>query len=234
MISATFNDLPYASASCGSRIVELYNELFSSNKIVVGESIMVVGELASHSSSELEVVFVPVVDTKRVIALTGSKVECSPGPLLPSHAGEIAASEWQVMNASFSTEPGTRIKLEPGVTVPFSIEIKSAEPGTFHLRTGYIIFYNGLDGKENSIIHLARGQTVQVLPTQTQVKECQELGIPSDKCSDIAILQGRELEIRDRIITQEQLEQLDTAMYMIGIGAAIAGIMSFVTLRKRI
>lgn len=66
-----------------------------------------------------------------------------------------------------------------------------------------------------------------------QLQECQELGISSDKCNDIAILQARQLQSEDRKIAADQQNQINNSMYMIGIGAAIAGVFAFITLRKK-
>jgi hypothetical protein len=219
-----------------SSFVELDNEQFSSNNVTIGESIMVTGELSSRVNRELDVMLVPIVDKERVLSATGDEeffAKCN-SSLSYSYADDIAALEWQVVNASFSTEPGAKINIEPGGTAPFSLEIKGTEPGTFRLATGLIVVYTQLNGTETRVIYLGRGQTVQVLPTQAQLEACQNLGISSDKCSDIAILQYQQLQRRDRIIAEEQQEQFDVAMYMIGIGVAIAGIMAFITLRKRI
>ena len=55
-------------------------------------------------------------------------------------------------------------------------------------------------------------------PTPEQLQECRELRITPDKCSEEMIWEQ---------------SQMDIAMYLIGIGAAIAGIMAFLILRKR-
>jgi hypothetical protein len=76
-------------------------------------------------------------------------------------------------------------------------------------------------------------QSSVLSPTPEQLEECQELGIDEDRCSDIAILQERHLEGEDRKLVAYEQDQLNVATYMIGIGAAIAGVMAFVTLRRR-
>lgn len=70
-------------------------------------------------------------------------------------------------------------------------------------------------------------------PTPEQLQECRELRITPDKCSEQMILQARYLQHEEiKRIGWEQ-SQMDIAMYLIGIAAAIAGIMAFLILRKR-
>lgn len=78
-------------------------------------------------------------------------------------------------------------------------------------------------------------------PTQEQLQECKELGITLEECSDTAITQelalqrGGQIPVSDEEIRriEDQQNQINNSMYMMGIGVAIAGIIAFVTLRKR-
>ncbi len=73
--------------------------------------------------------------------------------------------------------------------------------------------------------------------TMEQLKECMELGIEEQDCADAAIVQKRIHKIpvsneeRPKIV--EQQNQINNSMYMVGIGAAIASIIAFITLRRR-
>lgn len=198
------------------RFVRFDNEQFSSYNITVGESITVTGELRSLVNRELGVTFVPLIDKDRVIAVMGDPEffsKCSPCPIPVSDVGKMAASEWSVVRAPYSADPRARISLEPGATVPFSVEVRSTNSGAFRLATAYVV--------EDMIVYLGRGATIHVQPTQTQLQKCAELGIPEQECSDRAILHDSYW-----IITFP-------FQYMIGIGAAIAGAVAFVMLKRR-
>jgi hypothetical protein len=68
---------------------------------------------------------------------------------------------------------------------------------------------------------------------------CGEEDIPAEECSEIEILKkqstGKQLPLSDeeRKRLEEQQNQANNSMYMIGIGSAIAGVVVFLTLRKR-
>lgn len=229
---AAFSPAPYASghgvSTClQSRFVRLENEQFSSNSTVVGEPITVTGELKSLVNRKTTVSLIPV-DREKIIAVTGDKdffAKCnSDFGLSPSDVDDIAA-EWQIVNASYSADPRAQIDIEPGGTVPFSIEIESADPGTFGLVTGYVVTYTQLNGTETRIIYLGRGQTVQVQPTTAQMQTCRELGIPEDRCSDRAIIAEQRLHDSYWIVGFP-------VQYFIGVGAAVAAIVAFVVLKR--
>jgi uncharacterized protein with von Willebrand factor type A (vWA) domain len=84
----------------------------------------------------------------------------------------------------------------------------------------------------------AYAETGPESPSQGRQQMCQELGISEQECTDAAIVQkrgGHDLLLSDeeqRRIEENQ-RQIDNSMYMIGIGAAIAGVIAFITLRKR-
>jgi hypothetical protein len=69
------------------------------------------------------------------------------------------------------------------------------------------------------------------------LQECDELGIGEQDCTEKAILQKRSHQIplsdEERNKIENQQNQINNTMYMIGIGAAIAGVIAFLTLRKR-
>jgi plastocyanin len=70
-------------------------------------------------------------------------------------------------------------------------------------------------------------------PSQEQLERCQELGISAEKCNDIAILQSEQIRVRDMKMVEYERQQMNTAMYLVGVGAVIAGIMAFFTVKKR-
>jgi len=65
-----------------------------------------------------------------------------------------------------------------------------------------------------------------------QLEECNKLGIDGEDCTDISILQRSQQQTNERKAIEETKIQVNNAMYMIGIGAAIAGVFAFITLRK--
>lgn len=75
--------------------------------------------------------------------------------------------------------------------------------------------------------------------TPEQLDECRRLGISEDNCTNNALLQAaqRQSEESRAVQYEEQAkyeqEQLNVAYYLMGIGGVIAGVMAFVTLRKR-
>lgn len=77
---------------------------------------------------------------------------------------------------------------------------------------------------------------VQVTPEMLQ--ECEELGIDAGSCSEAEILKNRRtgdgalISDEERRLMEEQQNQINISMYMIGIGAAIAGVFAFFSLRK--
>lgn len=78
-------------------------------------------------------------------------------------------------------------------------------------------------------------QQQQPPPTKEQLAECQERGIPVQSCNDTAILQKAPNTSAFAINNnkdKKQQNQVYSSMYLIGIGAAIAGIIAFITLRK--
>jgi hypothetical protein len=79
-------------------------------------------------------------------------------------------------------------------------------------------------------------QSEQKQPTAEMLQECEEIGIAEQDCDEVSILQSRVHQVplseEEREILAEQQNQIGNAMYMIGIGAAIAGIVTFLTLRK--
>ncbi len=70
-------------------------------------------------------------------------------------------------------------------------------------------------------------------PTVEQLAECSQLGIAEENCTDIAILQRHQQLTLERKTIEETKIQVNNAMYMIGIGAAIAGVFAIITLGKR-
>jgi hypothetical protein len=74
-------------------------------------------------------------------------------------------------------------------------------------------------------------------PSPEMLQECEKIGIAEQDCSDITILQNRRHQIplsdEEREIIAEQQNQINNSMYMIGIGAAIAGAVAFLALRRR-
>jgi len=70
------------------------------------------------------------------------------------------------------------------------------------------------------------------------VKECERLDIDLANCSEAALLArirtGGDLPLSDEEMKrlQDQQDAINNSMYMIGAGAAIAGAVAFVTLRK--
>jgi hypothetical protein len=70
------------------------------------------------------------------------------------------------------------------------------------------------------------------------LEECEEIGITSEDCSEKEILikrsEGRlPISEEEQKRIEEQQNQINNSMYMIGIGAAIAGAIAFVTLWRR-
>lgn len=81
------------------------------------------------------------------------------------------------------------------------------------------------------------GSVAAYPPTPEMLDECSELGIAPENCNEMEIFKKRprqvplsEEEIK-RI--QNQQSQINNSMFMIGIGAAVAGAIAFVTLWKR-
>jgi hypothetical protein len=75
-------------------------------------------------------------------------------------------------------------------------------------------------------------------PSPEMLQACEELGIEEQDCSDRTIAQKRvrdQLPMSDEEIQriEDQETQINNSMYMIGIGAAIAGVIAFVTLRGK-
>jgi len=66
-----------------------------------------------------------------------------------------------------------------------------------------------------------------------QLTECRNLGIDEENCTDMAIYQKSQLKEDERRLIEEQQIQISNAKYLIGIGAAIAVVFAFVTLRKK-
>lgn len=70
---------------------------------------------------------------------------------------------------------------------------------------------------------------------------CDRLGIPKESCNkveidrEIAKQRAHQIALSDeeRKTIEEQKIQVNNAMYIIGIGAVIAGVFAFITLRKR-
>jgi hypothetical protein len=83
--------------------------------------------------------------------------------------------------------------------------------------------------------------SIQVSATSEQLQKCQELGIEKNDCSDttinqaLAIQRGGQIPLSSEDLRKAEAQQNQTnnLMYVIGIGAAIAGIIAFVTLRRR-
>jgi hypothetical protein len=75
-------------------------------------------------------------------------------------------------------------------------------------------------------------------PSPEKLQECEDLGIDEQDCTDEAIAQKRvrhqlPLSDEERQRIEDQQIQINNSMYMIGIGAASAGVIAFMTLRKR-
>lgn len=70
-------------------------------------------------------------------------------------------------------------------------------------------------------------------PTTEQLLECSKLGIDEEDCTEIAILQKHQRQTDAKKTIEEQKIQVNNAIYIIGIGAVIAGVFAFITLRKR-
>ena len=73
---------------------------------------------------------------------------------------------------------------------------------------------------------------VGTAPTSEHLRRCSELDIPLENCNDKEILENRSVAENEKRIEEEQI-QIQNSMYIIGIGAAIAGVFAFITLRKR-
>jgi hypothetical protein len=155
LLVSTIASMSYASAyghavaTCpSSSIVRLDNVQFSRYNTTAGESITITGELKSLVNRELDVTFVPLVDRDKVIAIVG-KQQCGPRSTSVSDVNDVVASGWETVNASHSTDPEASINMESGVTVPFTLEIRSTDSGVYNLTTAYIV--------ANEIVYLGRG-----------------------------------------------------------------------------
>jgi hypothetical protein len=73
-------------------------------------------------------------------------------------------------------------------------------------------------------------------PTAEMLQECEKTGIEEENCSDAAILAEERLTSRAAIDSEavdRQNGMIANSFTMIGIGAAIAGLIAFVTLRNK-
>lgn len=71
----------------------------------------------------------------------------------------------------------------------------------------------------------------------SQIEDCRKLGIELSVCSDAAILARQRIHVpvisdEEQRIMQDQQNAINSSMYMIGIGAAVAGVVAFITLRR--
>ena len=111
----------------------------------------------------------------------------------------------------------------------FSIPLKGrSEIG---LAPVYLLWSMPHHGDE--IAESCNGQTlVGPAPTDGQQRLCDKLNIGLEKCDDTEILkQTSFLENEKRV--EEERNQISNSMYIIGVGAAFAGLLAFVMLRKR-
>lgn len=71
-----------------------------------------------------------------------------------------------------------------------------------------------------------------------QIEECKKLGIELSNCNDATILTKERvntnplLSDEEKRIMEDQQNTINNSVYKIGIGAAIAGVVAFITLRK--
>lgn len=74
--------------------------------------------------------------------------------------------------------------------------------------------------------------------TPEMLEECKDTGITSENCNEREILAKRTdgrlpIPEEERKRIEDQQNQINASMYMIGIGVAIAGAIAFVTLWRR-
>lgn len=116
----------------------------------------------------------------------------------------------------------------------FSIPFNGSD--SIELRWTYLLWQepsHGDEVPESCIPQTIAGATPEML------QECKELGIAAESCNEAEILKNRRtgdkflISGEERRLMEEQQNQINNAMYMIGIGAAIAGTIAFVTLWRR-
>jgi YVTN family beta-propeller protein len=118
----------------------------------------------------------------------------------------------------------------------FSIPFEGAASGSeIELRWAYLAWERPYHG--DAVPAGCIPQTL-VEVTPAQLKECDALGIDARDCSESAISQQ---QARNAALLEQEMRRAEdernatnNLMYMVGIGAAIAGVVAFVTLRKRV
>jgi hypothetical protein len=86
--------------------------------------------------------------------------------------------------------------------------------------------------KPDQIFKIQYGAPANI-STAEQLAECSQLGIDEEDCTEIAILQRHQQQANERKTIEDTKIQVNNAVYMIGIGAAIAGVFAIITLLKR-
>jgi hypothetical protein len=221
-----------------SNYFRIENEQFSANNVTTGQTIEVKSELTSLVNRNITITPLPLAE----------QTPHRPDNNLGFY--QINSSKWKIENATFTG----KFVLGPGETQSFSVNVTALKPGDYSLHSAFAWSLETLNGTMINDTYYGRGQRVIVQndssnalddaikgrdePTAEQLQKCQELGIPPENCNDNAIL------AKMRIVSQpplseddirkmeEHQNQISNSFYMIGIGAVIAGIIGYITLRK--
>lgn len=113
------------SACCWTGFYRSQNDIFWPPKTIVGETIVVTGELKSYVNRNLTIIPFPLFDKDT----NSSALEET-----------VGSSSWQLVNNSMEDE----FVLKPGETLPFRYEIRALKAGTFHLQSAFNSTEGGL------------------------------------------------------------------------------------------
>lgn len=112
-----------------------------------------------------------------------------------------------------------------------SVLFLQSEPGTSDKKPLDVVITSN-SYYERSWSYLLSEQSEEEPPTPEMLQECEEAGIDEAECSEIAVLQARRHQLPTDGDAAEQEDETTNSIALIGIGAAGAGIVAIVALRK--
>ena len=145
----------------------------------------------------------------------------------------LSSEKWQIVNATHSLSD--RFILYAGQNLPFHFQLKAIDTGIYYLYPAFQWSFISANGQMQNGMEYGNGWKVDVHPTQDQLKECQKLGISENDCTVRELAQKTIIYpkvVSDNGTPVPRSNPIDKMIYLVGIGAAIAGAVAFLTLRK--
>lgn len=147
--------LPAASAhgvqaQLQSRFVRIDNEQFSDQTLSTGEELTVSGELTSLVNRPLR------------------------GWLSLFSESANAGNRWEFLARD---PPGNIFDLAPGATIPYSINVRALEPGTYHVHTQLNVEHVGPGLGRGATVSVTGEPIIKPIPYQNIIYQCIIIGV---------------------------------------------------------